>query len=140
MSVNAKNYHVQGGDELVIGGKLTIKENAVVTGLAADPLTAATADTLGGIKVGSGLSIADGVLSADAYSLPTAAADTKGGVKVGSGLSIADEVLSVTFPQAANQADSTATTIAGLKEDFNTLLAALKTAGLMAADSVGADD
>lgn len=40
------------------------------------------------------------------------------------------------FTPAANQTDSTATTIALLKEDFNALLAKLKTAGLMAADSV----
>lgn len=33
-----------------------------------------------------------------------------------------------------NQADSEATTIATLKEDFNTLLSALKTAGLMEPD------
>ena len=33
-----------------------------------------------------------------------------------------------------NQAASTATTIALLKDDLNSLLAALKTAGLMAAD------
>ena len=38
--------------------------------------------------------------------------------------------------KAANQADSEATTIAGLKDDFNTLLAALKAAGLMEADTV----
>ena len=36
---------------------------------------------------------------------------------------------------AENQEDSTATTIAGLKDDFNTLLAALKTAGLMEEDA-----
>lgn len=58
-------------------------------------LPTASANTLGGVKVGSNLSIADGVLSASApYSLPTASADTLGGVKVGSGLSIADGVLS----------------------------------------------
>lgn len=34
-----------------------------------------------------------------------------------------------------NQADSEATTIAALKEDFNSLLGKLKTAGLMAADA-----
>lgn len=39
------------------------------------------------------------------------------------------------FPGAANQADSTATTVATLKDDFNALLAKLKTAGLMAADA-----
>ena len=43
------------------------------------------------------------------------------------------EGLPSSFTPAANQADSEATTIAGLKEDFNTLLAALRTAGLMAA-------
>lgn len=53
-------------------------------------LPIATADTLGGIKVGDGLSIdsTTGALSAPAYTLPVAAADTLGGIKVGSGLSI----------------------------------------------------
>ena len=55
-------------------------------------LPVAGADTLGGVKVGSGLSIDEnGVLSADGgggYTLPVAGADTLGGVKVGSGLSI----------------------------------------------------
>lgn len=37
--------------------------------------------------------------------------------------------------QAANQAASTASTIADLKSDFNTLLASLKSAGIMVADS-----
>jgi len=41
----------------------------------------------------------------------------------------------VVIPVCANQTDSEATTIAGLKEDFNTLLSALKTAGLMEADA-----
>ena len=34
----------------------------------------------------------------------------------------------------ANQADSEATTVSALKEDFNSLLAKLKAAGLMTAD------
>lgn len=37
--------------------------------------------------------------------------------------------------QAENQADSTATDATGIVSDFNDLLAKLKTAGLMAADS-----
>ena len=60
-------------------------------------LPTASADTLGGVKVGTGLSIEDGVLSNDnatPYTLPTASADTLGGVKVGTGLSIEDGVLS----------------------------------------------
>ena len=39
------------------------------------------------------------------------------------------------FPGAANQADSTATTVATLKDDFNALLSKMKKAGLMAADA-----
>ena len=37
-----------------------------------------------------------------------------------------------------NQAASEATTVAGLKEDFNSLLSKLKTSGLMAADAEAA--
>lgn len=49
----------------------------------------ASSQVVGGIKVGSGLSIEnDGTLSANDYTLPTASAQTLGGVKVGSGLSI----------------------------------------------------
>ena len=85
-----KNYMAHGGDELVIGGKLTILEGATVEGLT------------GG---GGGSS----------YTLPTASADTLGGVKVGTGLTITDGVLSATgITPAAAQADSTASTIASI--------------------------
>ena len=52
------------------------------------------------------------------YVLPEAGAETLGGVM-----------------QAENIADSTATTVAALKTDFNALLAALKAAGIMVADA-----
>ena len=45
------------------------------------------------------------------------------------------EVEGNSFTPAANQAASTATTIADLKTDFNALLTKLKTAGLMEADA-----
>ncbi len=55
-------------------------------------LPVASAETLGGVKVGTGLSINEsGVLSNSnptPYSLPNASAETLGGVKVGTGLSI----------------------------------------------------
>lgn len=44
------------------------------------------------------------------------------------------EGLSSSFTPAENQADSEATTVAALKEDFNGLLAKIKAAGLMTAD------
>ena len=108
---NTKNFMAHGGNELVIGGKLTILPGAVIEGL----------DGNGG---GSGT----------AYTLPAATASTLGGIKVGSGLSITEEgVLSADgITAAAAQADSEASTIAALKSDFNALLAALRTAGLLA--------
>ena len=50
------------------------------------------------------------------------------------------EGLPSSFTPAENQADSAATSIATLKEDFNTLLANLKSAGLMAADPDKSDN
>ena len=98
---NTKNYAAHGGSEWVIGGKLTFLDGAEVNNFP------------GG---GSG----------GGYTLPT--------VKVGAGLTITDGVLSANgVTPAAAQADSEATTIAALKEDFNALLAALRAAGLMAA-------
>ena len=104
-----KNYFTDGGDELVIGGKLTVLEGAEVEGLSGGggsyTLPAATADKLGGIKVGSGLTITDGVLSATGIT------------------------------PAEAQADSTASSYPGLKDDFNALLAKLRAAGLLAANA-----
>ena len=109
---NTQNFMAHGGNELVIGGKLTFLPGAVVEG-------------------GEGLFEGGG---GSDYTLPIAGAETLGGIKVGSGLSItAQGVLSADgVTPAAAQADSEATTIAGLKEDFNALLAALRTAGLLA--------
>ena len=42
--------------------------------------------------------------------------------------------------RAENQAASTAATVAALKDDFNALLAKLKAAGLMAADTTADED
>lgn len=59
-------------------------------------LPIASETTLGGIKVGSNLTIEeDGTLNAEAteYQLPTASASTLGGIKVGAGLQINNSVL-----------------------------------------------
>jgi hypothetical protein len=53
---------------------------------------------------------------------------------IGGILEIKQEASVTGFPIAENQADSTATDVAGLVTDFNALLAKLKTAGLMVAD------
>lgn len=54
-------------------------------------LPVATASKLGGVKIGSGITLAaDGTISVSSstYSLPTASSSVLGGVKVGNGLSI----------------------------------------------------
>ncbi|OSB17036.1 hypothetical protein B2H94_12715 [Clostridium sporogenes] len=124
MSYNTKNYTEQGGEKTVIGGTLEIKEGASVTGLSADPLLVATEETLGGVKAaaaGEGDTVEikigeDGKLYAPTY--PTDATESVSGL----------------VKMAANQADSIAEDTATLVTDFNTLLAKLKAAGLMAAD------
>ena len=78
---NTKNYFAHGGNELVIGGKLTFLPGATVEG-------------------GEGL-----------FDLPTGS-----------------PVTALPF-----LADSEATTVANLKNDFNALLAALRTAGVLSA-------
>lgn len=56
-------------------------------------LPVASTSTLGGVKIGSGLTVAeDGTISAAAaYTLPTASSSVKGGIIVGTGLSITTE-------------------------------------------------
>lgn len=113
---NTLNYTEQGGAKTVIGGTLAVEEGATVTGLT-ETAAAASASALGGIK-----------------------AATKGaGDTVECKIDGTSKKLYVptypTVPVAANQADSTAATVADLKTDFNALLLKLKTAGLMTADS-----
>ena len=81
-------------------------------------LPVASANTLGGVKIGNGLSIADGVLSSDAptpYELPTASADTLGGIKVGAGLTITDGVLSSDNPTPYSLPTASADALGGVK-------------------------
>ena len=107
-----KNYSTDGGNTWVVGGKLVIEDGATVEGLEGGgsgtpyELPTASAQTLGGVKVGSGLSIvANGVLSADGIT------------------------------PAANQAALEATEVADVVTAFNALLTKLKAAGFMAADA-----
>lgn len=74
-------------------------------------LPAATSGTLGGVKVGEGLSVtADGTLSTEggggggSYVLPAATSATLGGIKVGTGLTITpDGLLSVDLSQLVQE-------------------------------------
>ena len=77
---NTHNYFAQGGNELVIGGKLTFLPGATIEG------------------------------GDDLFGQPPS------------------------FEPIGYVADSEATTIAALKDDFNALLAAIRTAGLMVTD------
>lgn len=68
---NTRNYMDDGGNELVIGGKLTILEGATVTGLPGGTdykLPAATTKVLGGVKQAAAVADAS---SADGEALKT---------------------------------------------------------------------
>lgn len=76
-------------------------------------LPVASSSTLGGVKIGSGLTVAaDGTISAAAaYTLPTASSSVKGGIKVGTGLTMSSETLNHSNSITAKTAyGSTATT------------------------------
>ena len=82
-------------------------------------LPIASSSTLGGVKIGSGLTVAeDGTISAAAqYTLPTASSTTKGGIKVGTGLTMSSETLnhsnSVTAKTAYGSTSTTASANGG---------------------------
>lgn len=82
-------------------------------------LPIASSSTLGGVKIGSGLTVAeDGTISAAAaYTLPTASTSVKGGIKVGTGLTMSSETLnhsnSVTAKTAYGSTSTTASANGG---------------------------
>jgi hypothetical protein len=124
MSYNVKNYTEQGGEKTVIGGILEIKEGATVTGITATAAPASAA-ALGGIK----------------------AAASGEGDTVEVKINTASSKLYVpTYPMLPEEATvevagivKQATNVAEVEEaptadDFNALLDALITAGIMAAE------
>jgi hypothetical protein len=78
----------------------------------------------GVVKVGTGLSINEGVLSAPIYSLPTAgtgSAGVLGGIKVGQNLAITNQgVLSAVLPVPYVLPKATSNSIGGVKPDVTT--------------------
>ena len=77
-------------------------------------LPVASSSTLGGVKIGSGLTVAaDGTISAAAaYTLPTASSSVKGGIKVGTGLTMSSETLNHSNSVTAKTAYGSTTTTA----------------------------
>lgn len=126
-----KNYMTAGGDELVIGGKLTIEEGAEVSGLSGGgssyTLPTATADKLGGVKpkkkTNETVEVtvdSDGKLWAPTYpsvpEAPTNATTEKEGL----------------VKQASAVTNAAETDGSSLQTTLNGLLDALRTAGILA--------
>ncbi len=95
---------------------------AVNDGIISAIIPTASASALGGIKIGSGLSIdSNGVVSANTLTMPQASADTLGGIRIGNGLSIDNEtgVVSVTSSSSSSSSytlpKATTTTLGGIK-------------------------
>ena len=119
MSYNAKNYQEPGGEKWVIGGALEIQEGAQVTGLpeggGSYVLPVTSSGALGGVKAAA---------KGEGDTVPVKA-DVEGNLYVPT---------YPTTPQAAAQADSVASDVPGQVSDFNSLLAKLRAAGLMASE------
>jgi hypothetical protein len=114
-------YNVLGGTNgapLNIVSNVTAGEGIVVSSgygqvlVSAKPASALESGT---VKIGTGLVITDGVLSAPVYSLPKAASNILGGIKVGNRLSItADGTLSAD-PGAYTLPTASAQTLGGVR-------------------------
>jgi len=104
-------------------------------------LPTASASVLGGIKVGSNLTIDEnGVLSAEDgnYTLPTATDAILGGVKIGSGVTITDGVISVSTDYASSAQGQTADNVAQTISGYGDIVA-YSAADFVAAGSGTAD-
>ncbi len=143
MSHVTKNYSTDGGDTLVIGGKLVVEEDATVEGLNGGgeyTLPTASSSVLDGVKVGSNLSIDEnGVLSA---STQIASSSVLGGVRVGSGLNVSAGGTLSAAPATADVAGAVkkmpfqgrcaAISLVEVENSINGILQKLQAAGLMA--------
>ncbi len=126
MSYNVKNYTEQGGEKTVIGGTLEFKDGA---GIVNPPdsmkptVPVATANTLGGIKIGENLYIEDGKLNMEPL----------GGVGLGEGVYYDESGRLCAYPDmfAMNVAYPESTEVADQVATFNELLDALVEAGMM---------
>jgi len=95
-------------------------------------LPTATASVLGGVKIGSNLTITGGVLSADATPLPIATASVLGGIKVGSNLTI-NAVSGVLSADATPLPIATASVLGGIKVGSNLTINAVS--GVLSANA-----
>ena len=104
----ATPYSLPASTASVLGGVIVQSSN--ISGLVntggSIVLAKASASDLGGVKIGSGISIAgDGTISATTYTLPTASQSTLGGVKIdGSTITISSGTISSTISAATTSA------------------------------------
>lgn len=126
---------VSDGLYILVGGDVELAEVEKNSGIT---LTSAAKAAMSGIRFYKpGGSVDDSADSDTHYTLPKASESVLGGVKIGTNVSIDENgAISVpTIPVAANVAASDAEALADLVTSFNSLLSALKTAGLMEADA-----
>lgn len=107
----------------VLGG-IKVGTGLSIDGLQKLNLSIASGSTLGGIKVGTGLAISgDGTLSSTvtAYTLPTASASVLGGIKVGTGLAIDGSGVLSSTVTGYTLPTATTSVLGGVKIDGTTI-------------------
>lgn len=100
---------------VIIGSGLSVDSNGVVSAVVQN-VPVASANNFGIIKVGTGLTVTDGVLNnaITQYVLPAATESTLGGIKLGYGFEVDDSVVSVKAKSYAVEGGQT------ISEDFDT--------------------
>jgi hypothetical protein len=114
-------YNALGGSSggpLEIVSKITAGNGIVVSsGFGEVLISASTASstTAGVVKIGTGLNIVDGTVSAPIYSLPQAASNILGGIRVGDGLSISQNGTLSALPGAYTLPTASSQTLGGVR-------------------------
>lgn len=114
-------YTLLGGSEgapLEIVSKISAGNGITVSSSYGEVLVSAkTASSLdaGVVKIGTGVTITDGVLSAPVYTLPKAASNILGGVKVGDGLTVESDGTLNAIPGSYTLPTATSQTLGGVK-------------------------
>lgn len=114
-------YTALGGDSgapLSIVSGLLAGSGILVSSKSGDVLVTAktaSANELGAVKIGAGLTITDGVLSTPIYTLPVADGNLLGGIKVGANLSITNDGVLSANPGAYTLPIAQANALGGVK-------------------------
>ncbi len=112
-------YNLLGGDTIQVVSSITAGSGLVASSSSGEvTITAqqASADTIGVVKIGTGITVSeDGTISSSVYTLPRAATNILGGIKVGNNLTIDNEGVLSAATQTYTLPTASISTLGGIR-------------------------